>query len=1272
MPRFYFHISRAARARYNVDESLFSLRGNVVFANFYSARLLAQQINAARSNDGAVQAGELNALGLIHEIFHALLQQYRQQRGEVMAQAVSALYENVGRDAVETTMEQFIDMFPPLPVYRGQQTVGQYLNETTDGIRNREIVLEEMILVWMQNQNPAASPFKELFDDTALAQTTAYTRIVTSLRGFFADREPLGVTGQTLFDALLAPFTISPDSLSAQLDYMLYRWSAAAERLDMTRFFSRVVGGLQLIQEEQKYLWTQAHAPFGGGGGGGFTATTPPVPTFPREMVMRLDERGNVVWVEAAVEPEQFSPDLDWMPNLVLIAKSTYVWLDQLSKKYQREIRRLDQIPDEELDELRARGIKGLWLIGVWERSGASARIKQMMGNTNAIASAYSLYDYQIANDLGGPEALQNLKERAWKRGVRLASDMVPNHMGIDSRWVVEHPDWFIQDKAPPYPAYTFQSPDLSSDPRVTIQIEDHYFDKTDAAVVFKRTDNETGDARYIYHGNDGTSFPWNDTAQLDYLQPKVREGVIQTILHVARQFPVIRFDAAMTLAKKHFERLWYPVPGTTDSIPSRPEYAMTKADFDAAMPEEFWREVVDRVAEQAPDTLLLAEAFWLMEGYFVRTLGMHRVYNSAFMHMMRDEKNQEYRLVIKNTIEFDPEVLKRYVNFMNNPDERTAQDQFGKGDKYFGVAVLMSTLPGLPMFGHGQIEGFTERYGMEFQRAMLDETPDARLIERHEREIFPLLHKRYLFAGVENFMLYDVYRADGAVEENVFAYSNRAGNEGSLVAYNNSYTEARGTLCVSAASRDKSRDELVQRTLAEGLKVRDEDNSFVIFREAVSNNEFIRPTRGFVQNGFEISLGAYKYAVYLEFRQVQDTPEGAYANLHDRLHGHGVPSIEQALRDIQLAPLHAAFRDLMNAETLRGTPEEQHVKELKEKAVGFAQIAREFGVARVDEKAFAERVTKNLETVGQMANLVRNKFVLQRNGSKKLNAATDDLNRQMDDSTRAGLAAFAIVQALEEMATDDPDAPRLGTVRGTRGARVAAWIDEWQLGGPVGDALRGAGVSDERIRQLLGLMKIALQNPKVDSPETLVNEPSVSQFLNVNTFDNVTWFNKEQFGALTNWLYVIGAFQSLGANGKQANAALLKQHAQWSAWRDAEAKSGYRLEKLIIARSPRRTRGFKKQTRGAQTVTRGAAPQAGKVTDAAEPSAATEPAQGTVSRETLEAQLKTAKGATGKQAPKTAPKTSPKQSASQSDAPKKQARPRAAKKQTKPPAADS
>ena len=223
-------------------------------------------------------------------------------------------------------------------------------------------------------------------------------------------------------------------------------------------------------------------------------------------------------------------------------------------------------------------------------------------------------------------------------------------------------------------------------------------------------------------------------------------------------------------------------------------------------MPDEFWREVVDRVAAEAPDTLLLAEAFWLMEGYFVRTLGMHRVYNSAFMNMLRDEENANYRSVIKNTLEFDPEILKRYVNFMNNPDERTAVDQFGKGDKYFGVCTLMATLPGLPMFGHGQVEGFTERYGMEYRRAYWDEPPDAGWSSATSARSSRCCTAAPLFAEARDFLLYDFFTDDGPVNEDVFAYSNRRGDERALVLYHNRYARTRAGSASRARTRRRRR----------------------------------------------------------------------------------------------------------------------------------------------------------------------------------------------------------------------------------------------------------------------------------------------------------------------------------------------------------------------------------------------------------------------------------------------------------------------------------
>jgi glycosidase len=898
---FEFHVSKAARARYEFDRALFETSGNVIVPDFPAARTFAKRMNervdTARYPGRVVHAAELNAMGLIDEISHHAVEIYRRTvNPNVMADAMAALALKLEPDRLDHALARFVEQFPPLAVYRDGQDPAVYLAGESEGHPNREIALEELMMLWLANMNPAFMTFDELFDDADLAARTDYEHLIAGLQEFFDDQPGFGPAGKSLIAFLRAPALAEPDSLAGQLRYMRSRWG-----LVLTSFLDRLVVSLDVLHEEEVALWMRMHPTPGPAG----TTHGPGLGGIENEY-------------------ERFSRDRDWMPRVVLIARTTYVWLDQLSKRYGRWIHRLDEIPDEELDMLSRRGFTGLWLIGLWERSRASQRIKQWRGNPEAAASAYSLMDYTIADDLGGEEAFQQLRNRCSARGIRLSSDMVPNHMGIDSRWVIEHPDWFLQLPDAPYPAYSFTGGNLSDDERVTIQIEDHYWDASDAAVVFKRTDAWTGDVRYIYHGNDGTSMPWNDTAQLDYLQAEVREAVIQTILHVARQFPIIRFDAAMTLARRHIQRLWFPEPGQGGAIPSRAEHAIARAVFDERMPNEFWREVVDRVAAEVPDTLLLAEAFWLLEGYFVRTLGMHRVYNSAFMNMLRDEENAGYRRVMKDTLEFDPEVLKRYVNFMSNPDERTAVDQFGKGDKYFGVATLLATMPGLPMIGHGQIEGFAEKYGMEYRRAYRDEKPDDGLIERHEREIFPLFHRRHLFADVHDFLLYDVYDPGGWVNEDVFAYSNRAGDERSLIVYHNRFAEAHGWIKTSAAysvpddGEGSSARRLVQRSLGEGLGLHPDGGWYTILREQRSGLEFLRRSEDLCRDGMFVDLHAYGCQVFLDIREMQDGSGRQLALLAEQLGGAGVASVEAALRDMQLAPLHMAVRGLAESGALR------------------------------------------------------------------------------------------------------------------------------------------------------------------------------------------------------------------------------------------------------------------------------------------------------------------------------------------------------------------
>ncbi len=178
-----FHISRQARDRYQFDAMLFSISGNVIVANFHAARLFAQKVNEKRDlvsfPEQTVKAGQLNAMGLNDEILHYVVGLYRNQKNaEIMRQALDWLDEKLGREAVDGTLHKFVDEFPPVAVYQRQIDPDAYLTGETAGVPNRQIALEEMLMLWLDNRNPAFSPLMELFDDSALQRETPYLQIV--------------------------------------------------------------------------------------------------------------------------------------------------------------------------------------------------------------------------------------------------------------------------------------------------------------------------------------------------------------------------------------------------------------------------------------------------------------------------------------------------------------------------------------------------------------------------------------------------------------------------------------------------------------------------------------------------------------------------------------------------------------------------------------------------------------------------------------------------------------------------------------------------------------------------------------------------------------------------------------------------------------------------------------------------------------------------------------------------------------------------------------
>ena len=135
-------------------------------------------------------------------------------------------------------------------------------------------------------------------------------------------------------------------------------------------------------------------------------------------------------------------------------------------------------------------GVTGLWLIGLWQRSRASAEIKRRRGDPDAVASAYAIDEYRIADDLGGEAAFEDLSDapgpaasasrRTWSRTTWASTRAGSSSTRTGSS----------RSREPPFPAYSFDGPEPVAGParrdpasRITTGTA------RDAAVVFRRRD---------------------------------------------------------------------------------------------------------------------------------------------------------------------------------------------------------------------------------------------------------------------------------------------------------------------------------------------------------------------------------------------------------------------------------------------------------------------------------------------------------------------------------------------------------------------------------------------------------------------------------------------------------------------------------------------------------------------------------------------------------------------------------------------------------------
>jgi hypothetical protein len=90
-----------------------------------------------------------------------------------------------------------------------------------------------------------------------------------------------------------------------------------------------------------------------------------------------------------------------WPMNPVIYEITTWVWLNELSQKYQTPVD-LATMPPEEWDRIASLGFDAVWFMGVWERSPAGIAIST--GNQGLLQDfKRALPDFAAEDNVGSP-----------------------------------------------------------------------------------------------------------------------------------------------------------------------------------------------------------------------------------------------------------------------------------------------------------------------------------------------------------------------------------------------------------------------------------------------------------------------------------------------------------------------------------------------------------------------------------------------------------------------------------------------------------------------------------------------------------------------------------------------------------------------------------------------------------------------------------------------------------------------------------------------------
>ena len=325
----------------------------------------------------------------------------------------------------------------------------------------------------------------------------------------------------------------------------------------------------------------------------------------------------------------------------------------------------------------------------------------------------------------------------------------------------------------------------------------------------------------------------------------------------------------------------------------------------------------------------------------------------------------------------------------------------------------------------------------------------------------------------------------------------------------------------------------LVRRSIAEGLGIPNDPAAFVTFRDARTGLAYIRSAREVWERGLWLALDAYQGHVFWEFNEVHDGTAGQWRRLADRLASSGVASLEDALLEQQLEPVHAPLRAVFEgghvAAILDGAARTEHLEALEARLVAvLAAVATATGVEGDPVEAAA---TTRL--------------------------ATETAFAAAEASSREDRAALLVYLALSRLGALAPGADVAAT--------SLAWYDELRLAPVIAQGLRSSGLDDRTAGSVAETVRVLLALPRPSGlrgrgrerdlrllERWLAVEP-VRTALDVHTSDGAEFLDRDRLASLLVWALRLDAIET----NAPPDAALADRFTV------AAEAAGYRVDRL-------------------------------------------------------------------------------------------------------------